>query len=192
MIVEIICHVEALMLNHEAIVTRLFGRRLSLWATQLAAVFIKTGYTISQGSTGYISAWISNCKDEKIPCFRLWKQLAFLTSLKQQKVFSLYFQTFPTIGWDTSPQNGLFCILLTLKGGNKHPNFEWRGQGSGANSFVPWSYPIWAQCLNSFVTDYSQNCPSENTTYVNTKKMHEVLSQNPNHITKPPTPITAP
>ena len=50
MIVEIICHVEALMLNHEAIVTRLFGRRLSLWATQLAAVFIKTGYTISQGS----------------------------------------------------------------------------------------------------------------------------------------------
>ena len=30
MIVEIICHVEVLMLNQEVIVTRLFGRRLSL------------------------------------------------------------------------------------------------------------------------------------------------------------------
>ena len=30
---------------------------------------------------------------------------------------------------------------------NKHPNFEWTGQGRGVNSFVPWSYPIWEQCL---------------------------------------------
>lgn len=30
MIVEIICHVEVLMLNQEVIVTRSFGRRLSL------------------------------------------------------------------------------------------------------------------------------------------------------------------
>ena len=30
-------------------ITRLFGRRLSLCATQLAAVFVRTSYTISQG-----------------------------------------------------------------------------------------------------------------------------------------------
>ena len=34
---------------------------------------------------------------------------------------------------------------------NKHPNFEWRGQGRGVDSFVLWSYPIWIQCLNKFV-----------------------------------------
>ena len=30
-------------------ITRLFGRRLSLRATQLAVVFFRTSYTISQG-----------------------------------------------------------------------------------------------------------------------------------------------
>ena len=34
------------------------------------------------------------------------------------------------------------------KESNKHPNFEWRGQGRGADSFVLLSYPIWVQCLN--------------------------------------------
>ena len=38
-------------------------------------------------------------------------------------------------------------------GTNKHPNFEWRGQGRGADSFVLRSYPIWVQCLNNFVAD---------------------------------------
>ena len=35
----------------------------------------------------------------------------------------------------------------------KHPNLEWRGQRRGADSFVPWSYPIWVQCLDLFVAD---------------------------------------
>ena len=38
----IVCHVESLKLNHEAIVWKImlpFGRRLSLHATQLAVVF---------------------------------------------------------------------------------------------------------------------------------------------------------
>ena len=34
---------------------------------------------------------------------------------------------------------------------NKHPNFEWRGEGRAVDSFVLWSYPIWVQCLNNFV-----------------------------------------
>ena len=38
-------------------------------------------------------------------------------------------------------------------GTNKHPNFEWRRQGRGADSFVLRSYPIWVQCLNNFVAD---------------------------------------
>ena len=38
---------------------------------------------------------------------------------------------------------------------NKHPNFERRGQGRGADSFVSWIYPIWVQCLNNFVADCS-------------------------------------
>ena len=36
---------------------------------------------------------------------------------------------------------------------NKHPNFEWRGQGRGADSFVLRNYPIQVQCLNNFVAD---------------------------------------
>ena len=41
---------------------------------------------------------------------------------------------------------------------NKHPNFEWRGQGRGVHGFlinVLWSYPIWVQCLNNFVANCS-------------------------------------
>ena len=36
---------------------------------------------------------------------------------------------------------------------NKHPNFEWRGQGRGADSFVLRCYPIYVQYLNNFVSD---------------------------------------
>ena len=43
-------------------------------------------------------------------------------------------------------------IYATI-GDNKHPNFEWRGQGRGVDSSVLWSYPIWVQCLNNFVAD---------------------------------------
>ena len=79
------------------------------------------------------------------------------------------------MSWDTSPKSGLFYVLLTSKGGNiaftppsppcnvvpmfelpiknnKNPNFEWRGQGRGADSFVLLSYPIWVQCLNNFLS----------------------------------------
>ena len=38
---------------------------------------------------------------------------------------------------------------------NKHPNFEWRGQGWGVDCYVLWSYPICVQCLNNFVADCS-------------------------------------
>ena len=36
---------------------------------------------------------------------------------------------------------------------NKHPNFEWRGQGRDADSFGLRCHPIWVQCLNNFVAD---------------------------------------
>ena len=39
---------------------------------------------------------------------------------------------------------------------NKHPNFEWRGQGRGADSFALRSRPIYVQCLNNFVADCGQ------------------------------------
>ena len=67
---------------------------------------------------------------------------------------------------DTLPKTGLFYVLLTSKEGNiaflphplramlcpcssylynkqnnKHPNFEWRGQVRGADSFILRSYP---------------------------------------------------
>ena len=45
--------------------------------------------------------------------------------------------------------------LSYLQKTNKHPNFERRGQGRGADSFVSWRYPIWIQCLNNFVADCS-------------------------------------
>ena len=53
--VGILSHVEFLKLNKEArvwkiIITRLFGRHLSLRATRLATAFIRTSYTISRGS----------------------------------------------------------------------------------------------------------------------------------------------
>ena len=50
------------------------------------------------------------------------------------------------------------CNLVPMFGlpieNNKHPNFEWRGQGRGVDSFVLWVCPIWVQCLNNFVADF--------------------------------------
>ena len=81
-----------------------------------------------------------------------------------------------TVSWNIRPKLGFFYVLLTSKGeniafpppsppcnvvpllelpteNNKHPNFEWRGQGKGVDSFVLWSYPIREQSLNNFVAD---------------------------------------
>ena len=77
---------------------------------------------------------------------------------------------------ETLHQTGLFYVLIASKGGNiafpppsrpcnvvpmfkvpiennKHPNFKWRGQGRGVDSFLLWGYPIWVPCLNNFVAD---------------------------------------
>ena len=45
--------------------------------------------------------------------------------------------------WNVVP---LFELPLENK---KPPNFECSGQGRGVDSFVLWSYPIWAQCLKN-------------------------------------------
>ena len=50
-------------------ITRFFGRRLSRRATRLATLFIRTSYTISQGSITLRE--FSARKGEKIPCFCL-------------------------------------------------------------------------------------------------------------------------
>ena len=60
------------------------------------------------------------------------------------------------MSWDTSPsvKGWLVVPLFDLPiENNKHPNFEWRGQRRGVDSFVLWSYPVWVQCLDSFVAD---------------------------------------
>ena len=43
------------------------------------------------------------------------------------------------------------CNVVPLY--TKHPNFEWRVQGRGVDSFALWSYPIWVECLNNTVAD---------------------------------------
>ena len=35
------------------------------------------------------------------------------------------------------------------------PQIWMEGEGVGVDSFVLWRYPIWVQCLNNFVADYS-------------------------------------
>ena len=47
---------------------------------------------------------------------------------------------------------------------NKPPNFEWRRQGRGVDSFVLWSYPIWVQCLNnlSAIVGWRQSIKNSN------------------------------
>ena len=57
----------------------------------------------------------------------------------------------------SAPCNVVPLFKLPLEN-NKHPNFEWRGQGRGVHGFlinVLWSYPIWVQCLNNFVANCS-------------------------------------
>ena len=54
----------------------------------------------------------------------------------------------------SGPYNVVPLFELPLEN-KKHPNFEWRGQERGVDSYVLWSYPIWVQCLNNFVADCS-------------------------------------
>ena len=46
------------------------------------------------------------------------------------------------------------CSSLPIEN-NKHPNFEWSRGWRDVVSFVLCSYPIWVQCLNNFVVDFS-------------------------------------
>ena len=73
-------------------------------------------------------------------------RLGFSYVLLTSKVGNIAFPP-PSSPWNVVP------MFELPKGNNKHPNFEQRGQGRGADSFVLWSYPIWIQCLNNFVAD---------------------------------------
>ena len=92
------------------------------------------------------------------------------------------------------PKTGFFFyVLLTSKGGNiafpppsppcnvvpmfklpiennKHPNFECRGHGRGADSFVLQSYPICV--LNNFVAD----CLNRKSGHTSLRKLIELIS----------------
>ena len=62
------------------------------------------------------------------------------------------------------PYNVVPMLELPIEN-KKHPNFEWRGQGRGAESFVLLSYPIGVQCLNNFVADCSKTDDQSATKY---------------------------
>ena len=53
----------------------------------------------------------------------------------------------------TPPCNVVVLSELPIEN-NKHPNFEWR-EARGVDCFVLRSYPIWGQCVNSFVANCS-------------------------------------
>ena len=72
-------------------------------------------------------------------------------------------------------------IILQYNGGpmfdlptenNKHPNFEWRGQGRGVDSFVLRSYHTWVQYLNNFVAD----CLNRKSSHTSLRKLIAVIS----------------
>ena len=44
---------------------------------------------------------------------------------------------------------------------SKHPNFEWRGQRRGTDSFGLRCYPIWVQCLNNLSPIVDTACDSK-------------------------------
>ena len=56
----------------------------------------------------------------------------FLTSKAENKTFPPPF-----------PQCNVMSLFELPSENNKHPNFEWRTEGRGVDSFVLWSYPIW-------------------------------------------------
>ena len=104
-----------------------------------------------------------------------------LIGLGMKRKFWIKLQS-PTKWVETLHPKGAFDIFLTSKGeniafpppsppcnvvplcklpleNNKHPNFEWRGQGRGVDSYVLRSYSIWVQCLNNFsaIVDWRQS-----------------------------------
>ena len=79
----------------------------------------------SSFSTEPSSAGISGHKGEIIPCFFMWKRLAVLTHLTQDKLFSQNFRTFPTLTSQTCPSEStsfklqfafkLYCCITSLR-----------------------------------------------------------------------------
>ena len=69
---------------------------------------------------------------------------AFLTFYRLQK---------EKLSFPSSIPSMQCCAAFQPVENNKHPNFEWRGDGSGVDCFVLWSSPIRLQCLNNFVAD---------------------------------------
>ena len=69
--------------------------------------------------------------------------------------------------------NQCFADVRATIENNKHRNFEQRGQGRGAYSFVLWSYPIWVHCRNNFVAD----CRNEYVTFLHVHRKTLYLSK---------------
>ena len=85
-----------------------------------------------------------NRRQNELKYFALNEAFLRFTAFKRRK-FSF---SFPISSTQCSAD-----VRATYRKKNKHPSFEWRGQGRGADSIVLWSYPIWVQCLNNFVSD---------------------------------------
>ena len=95
---------------------------------------------------------------------RKWKTLA-ATNNRRQNELRHFSQNWAFLGSTNfkrrkysfcSPIPSMQCcadVRLPIEN-NRHPNFEWRGQGTGADSFVLQTYPVWIQCLNNFVADW--------------------------------------
>ena len=100
---------------------------------------------LSIKNSGKITLNVYNRRQNELRHFaQKWAFLRFM-NFKRRKY------SFPP---PSPPCNVVPLFQLPIEN-NKHPNFEWRGQGRGGDSFVLRSHPISVQCLNNFVADCS-------------------------------------
>ena len=129
--------------------TRLYGCPIYLLKNDLVNIVISMSYRLLTGAnrtTVCTLNWFRQSVTKWVET--LCPKLGFLcfTDFKRRKY---RFSSDPPF----SPCNVVPMFELPIEN-NKHPNFEWRGQGRGVNSFVLWGCPIWLQCLNNFVADF--------------------------------------
>ena len=101
-------------------------------------------------------------RENFVAAVRKWKTLA-ATNNQRQNELRHFSQNWAFLGFTnfkrrkysfcSPPCNVVPMFELPIEK-NRHPNFEWRGQGRGEDSFVLQSYPIRIQCLNNFVADW--------------------------------------
>ena len=104
-------------------------------------IFARALFNVSITTSTLSATTVNNRRKNELRYFALNGLFDVFRTSKREKI------AFPPL---SPPCNVVQLFELPLEN-KKHPNFEWRGQGSGVDSYVS---EVTLQCLHNFVADW--------------------------------------